>query len=450
MSHYVAVTDLPAGGEKLQTDKIAALKTICLLVGVVGAVISAMLLFFAGKGQGSVGDAFAFSWLFAFEVFFTLAVGALFWCLLHNASNSGWGVAVRRVMETMANSFGLLFVLGLPLTFVPSIRETVWTWIGHHAVIHETKVEGALTLRDQLHAGGHETHLLWHKYPYLNLWGSGILPGWCIRYIIFFAALAFGAWKLRSYSIGQDNTGNVRLTFSARRFSCGWLPIMAVCSTFAAVDWIKTLNYKWFSTMWGVNVFAASALASMALIIILVGFLKKTGHFKHVVSDEHFHLMGKLMLAFVIFWAYIAFSQYFLIWYANVPEETQFYAIRNTGGWWYFSIALTFLHFVLPFVALLKRDAKKNLNVIMGIAAFVLFVHLLEVYWWVLPQRGPVVYDDSAASSIGRLFADFGMDLLALATFAGLAGFLFFRQLGSASIYPCGDPRLEESVNLAN
>ena len=156
------------------------------------------------------------------------------------------------------------------------------------------------------------------------------------------------------------------------------------------------------------------------------------------------------MHAFIIFWAYICFSQYFLIWYANIPEETQFYAIRNTGGWWFFSIALTFLHFVVPFLALLKRDAKKNLNVIMGIAVYVIFIHLLEVYWWVIPQRGPVLYDASAATTFGRLAVDFGLDALALVTFAGLFGYFFLKRLATASIYPCGDPRLEESVNLMN
>jgi hypothetical protein len=160
--------------------------------------------------------------------------------------------------------------------------------------------------------------------------------------------------------------------------------------------------------------------------------------------------MGKLMLAFVIFWAYIAFSQYFLIWYANIPEETQFYAIRNTGGWHKLSLMLTGLHFVLPFVILLKRDVKKSIPLIMMVSCFILFVHVLEVYWWILPQRGPVLYDASAATGMGRLLVDFGMDLLALATFAGISGYFFFKRLGTASIYPCGDPRLEESINLKN
>ena len=453
--HHIAVTEIPAGGETLRTDKIASLQSLCLLVGGVGAVISAFLLLpqiFSEGARDSLGRSFSFSWLFAFEVFFTITVGALFWVLLHNASNSGWGVAIRRIPETLSNNFLLIFILGLPLVLIPSVRETVWTWIGHHAYIAKTVAlpEGEeASLPAQIHAGGHATHLLAHKYGYLHL-GWGAIPGWDMRYIIFFAALGYGAWKMRHYSISQDTTGDVKVTFSARRFAAGWLPVMAVFSSFAAIDWIEGLNYKWFSTMWPVNVFAASALSSMALIILVVGMLRRTGHFKHIVSVEHFHIMGKLMHAFIIFWAYICFSQYFLIWYANIPEETQFYAIRNTGGWWFFSIALTFLHFVVPFLALLKRDAKKNLNVIMGIAVYVIFIHLLEVYWWVIPQRGPVLYDASAATTFGRLAVDFGLDALALVTFAGLFGYFFLKRLATASIYPCGDPRLEESVNLMN
>ena len=453
--HHVTVSEIPAGGENLKTDKIASLQSLCLLVGGVGAVISAFLLLpqiFSEGARDSLGRSYSFSWLFAFEVFFTITVGSLFWVLLHNASNSGWGVAIRRIPETMSNNFFLIFLLGLPLAFIPSVRETVWTWIGHHAEIGKTVVlpQGEeASLHAQIEAGGHATHLLSHKFGYLHL-GWGALPGWDMRYVIFFAALGYGAWKMRNYSISQDTTGDVQTTFSARRFAAGWLPVMAVCSSFAAIDWIEGLNYKWFSTMWPVNVFAASALSSMAIIILIVGVLHKTGHFKHIVSVEHFHIMGKLMHAFIIFWAYICFSQYFLIWYANIPEETQFFAIRNTGGWWFFSLALTFLHFVVPFLALLKRDSKKNLNAIMAIAVYVVFIHLLEVYWWVMPQRGPVLYDASAAPTFGRLILDFGLDLTALATFAGLFGFFFFKRLATASIYPCGDPRLEESVNLMN
>lgn len=450
MSHYVSVSHLPPEGERLQVSRLGLWRTIFLLVGGLGLVAS-LIIFYLG---GSAANSFAYSYLFALEVFFTITAGALFWVLLHNASNSSWGVAIRRIPETLAVSFAALFVLSLPLFSFPTLpvpewTKNVWEWIGIHMQMREHLPPGAETIRDGL-AASPETKLLYQKYPYLHLGFDSVIPGWNLRAFLYFVILFFTAWKLRSYSLRQDATGEVQPTYSARRFSCGMLPLFAVCSTFAAIDWVKSLNYKWFSTMFGVNIFAGSALASMALIILVVGTLIKTGHLKHIVTQEHFHLMGKLMHAFVIFWAYIAFSQYFLIWYANIPEETQFYAIRNTGGWWYLSLALTFLHFVLPFVLLLKRDAKRRINFVMGAAGFILFVHMLELYWMILPERGPALYDYSSAPETGTFLRDILLDLLALVTFAGIYGFIFLRNLARHSIYPCGDPRLEESINVVS
>ena len=447
MSHHVAVSHLPPEGEQLQTSKFTFARVVLALIGAAG-LAAAAAIFLTG---GATANSFAYSWLFALEVFFTLTAGALFWALLHNASNSSWGVVIRRVPENLAQSFPVLFLLSIPL-FMPLVEkpewtQNVWEWIGIHEHVKHNFPEGITDLRDAL-AVNHDTLLLYKKYPYLHMGFDSVVPGWDLRVIIFFGLLAFTAWKLRQYSLHQDATGDVQTTFSARRFSCGMLPVFAVCSTFASIDWIKSLNYKWFSTMFGVNVFAGSALAAMALIILVVGTLVKTGHLKKVVTGEHFHLMGKLMLAFVIFWAYIAFSQFFLIWYANIPEETQWYALRNTGSWWYISLGLTFLHFVLPFILLLKRDTKKNVNYIMFTAAFVILMHMMELYWMIIPERGPVLYDFTSAPDSATFFRDFGFDALAFVTFGAIYAFLFLGRMAKTSIYPCGDPRLEESVNV--
>jgi hypothetical protein len=444
MSHYVAVSHLPAEGEKLQLSKFALWRNLLGAAGAAGVLIS-LILFFMG---GPAANAYAFSYLFAFEVFFTITVGALFWCLLHNASNSSWGVAIRRIPETLAQSFLVLFLLGIPVFSLPLMPKFewmhhLWEWIGVH---QDAVTQGGSGVRDVL---AHTDPLLYKKYPYLHLGFGSIVPGWDMRYLIFFGALGFIAWKLREWSLHQDATGDLQPTLSARRFACGMLPVFAVCSTFAAVDWVKGMNYKWFSTMFGVNIFAGSALCSMAVIILIVGTLVKAGQLKHIVTAEHFHLMGKLMFAFTVFWAYIAFSQYFLIWYANIPEETQFYAIRNTGGWWYASVGLVFLHFLAPFVLLLQRDAKRKINNVMGCAAIVVAVHILEIYWLILPERGRALYGASSAAGI-TFWRDALFDVLAFATFAGVYAFVFLRNLAQHSIYPCGDPRLEESVNVVS
>jgi hypothetical protein len=452
MSHYVSVTTLPPQGEKLQLAKFTSWRFILMLTAIAGIAFS--IFFFLSPGETS--NSYAFSYLFALEVFFTIAAGATFWVLLHNASNSSWGVAIRRIPELMTQLFVPLFILALPLftplvplSKKPEFMGKIWEWVGIHQQVMEHPPINTSTLAEGL-AATHDTTLLYKKLPYLHTGIGGIIPGMDVRMAIFFLVLFALGTKLLGYSLSQDKTGAVQPTYSARRFSCGMLPVFAVCSTFAGIDWIMSMNYTWFSTMFGVNIFAGSALASMAAVILIVGTLVKTGHLKHIVTPEHYHLMGKLMHAFIIFWAYISFSQFFLIWYANIPEETQFYAIRNTNGWWFLSLALVFLHFAVPFIFLLKRNSKRNLNAVMAVAAFVIFVHILELYWMIIPERGRALYDFTSAPTSGAFLRDLAFDAIALITFASTCGYFMIRLLSKHSLYPCGDPRLEESVNVVS
>lgn len=451
MSHHqISVSDLPAGGEKLETSRLSAVMTGLFGTGVVGLVLSAV--FFIQNPGG-----FAFSWLFAFFFAFTICVGALFWVLLHNASNSGWGVAIRRIPEVIANLFPFLLVLGLPLALplgpLEEGQNAVWEWMEiHRDVQAEQGGVGADAHREALH----EDHLLlYEKYPYLNLFWSSqppFLPGWIPRFFIYFGLLTLGARVLLNYSTHQDATGEVKATFSARRFSCGWLPVFAVCMTFAAVDWIMSMSYSWFSTMWGVYIFAGSAMSSMAVVILCVTSFKSLGHLRFV-NEEHYHIMGKLMHAFVIFWAYITFSQYFLIWYANITEETQFYLIRNTGGWRNVSILLMFVHFVIPFVILLVRSVKKNMLKISVVSGWLIGAHMLDIYWLVIPMRGPRLFAqgqlEDVVNPITVPHAWLG-DIVALVTVVSILAYVFLRYIARVSLYPCGDPRLAESLKLAN
>lgn len=456
--HFVSVKTLPLGGEKLDPAKSAGLKRLLTLTALGGLALSALLFIFGGAVnipsknfltgepiEYSLRAAYSYSWLFAFVSVFTLVLGGLFWVLLHNAWNSHWGVAVRRIPETLSVQFPLVFFLGLPLVLWPEVRETLWQWIHDHAnAIEEGHGE---TVREGLH---HTNHLLYVKYAYLNLGGSWVtdwlwIPGWLPRYVIYFVGLGFGAWMLRTYSVSQDETGLVRPTLSARRFSCGWLVVFALSLTFASFDWVKSLNYAWFSTMFGVNFFAASAQAGMAVVILIAIALINNGYLKRIVTLEHFHLMGKLMHAFTIFWAYIAFSQFFLTWYANIAEETQFYGIRNTGGWNYYStFLLTIGHFFVPFVLLLPRSSKTNLKRLRLISLWIVFAHLAEIYWFIIPERGPKLADQPTI-----LWA-FLLDVAALATMVSVVGLGFLKTLGGASLYPSGDPRLQDSINVVN
>jgi hypothetical protein len=219
------------------------------------------------------------------------------------------------------------------------------------------------------------------------------------------------------------------------------------------------IDYKWYSTMWGVYLFAGAALNSMAVIVLVCTWLKSMGHLKHVTGPEHFHLMGKLMLAFTIFWAYVTFSQFFLIWYSNQTEETSYFLIRNTGNWNIAMIALVFGHFVVPFVVLLQAWLKRNPKLLSVVAVYTLCMHVLDHYLITIPERG--ISLGGEFMSQGPRFEGLGPikvsidgafwgDILAFVTIGAAFVFFLVRALGQHSLYPNRDPRILESANVSN
>ncbi|PAW60337.1 MAG: hypothetical protein B9S37_09705 [Verrucomicrobiia bacterium Tous-C3TDCM] len=471
MSHHVTSHEIPVNGEHLDKSKIAKAKTIALAVMVIGSLLSVYLLFFAPKAQQG---SYSYSWVFALFYFFTLALGACFWTLLHNVSNSGWGTSVRRVMENVGSVFPWLSIFAIPLLF-PSVQSYLYEWMNMHrkvggdiptmTLISEwlagswnwvlngfryiftgETLPMASTMADRLH---HADHLMYNKHWYMNL------PFWYFRSAMFFIALGYVIYRLRKLSTAQDtdpNPGTVHL-FTARRRAAAFLPILALTVTFAAFDWLKGMDYTWFSTMYGVYIFAGCAINSMGVIIITTYLLRRAGYLKNVVTQEHFHIMGKLLFAFTVFWAYVTFSQYFLIWYANITEETRYFLIRNTEGWNIASIALVILHFVVPFVILLQQWLKKKPHLLSAVAVYMLLVHILDIYLIVIPERGISLgnIDHKTFGNISVSIQGAWMgDILAFVTIG--AGFVFFllRALGQHSLYPHRDPRILESANLTN
>ncbi len=423
--HGVAFSDLPADGEKVEVSKFSKILTVSAGVGGIGILVSLGIFLFGGGDGGGDGvtlsESYSYSWLFACYFFFTLALGGLFWVLLHHASNSGWGVAVRRVMEHLANMLPFAFLMFTPIIFLRTPRESLYEWM------HMLRI-------------GEADALLLDKAPYLTM-------GFFFVRIIFYAiALSGIAYILRRWSLRQDATGDVRPTFLARRWSCGFIPIFALSATFMAFYLLMGLDYTWFSTMWGVYIFAGSALSSMAVIILSVTALRHHGYLGQVVSKEHYHIMGKLMFTFTVFWAYISFSQFFLYWYAKIPEETKFYILRNTEGWYYLSIFLVFAHFAVPFVFLLRQGAKKDMRQICAAAVWVLLVHMLDIYWIVIPERGPSLTAGESLTISGTLF----LDVIAFVSIGASLLYVYLRTIGRYSIYPPRDPRLHESVRLVN
>lgn len=430
--HHVTFKDIPEGGEKFDPAKASGVITPLLGLGALG--LAASLYFFWAKPAE-----FAYSWLFAFFFCFTFVVGGCFWILLHNASNSSWGVVIRRLFEHLANMVPVLFIFSLPLLLIPSVKDSLYEWMVHHkaAAAHATDGNVKEALHHMSESDPH-MHTLWAKYGYLNQ------TFWYIRFILYFLVLGYIARTLRAKSLQQEVDGDIKHTIAARGFACRWLLFFGLTATFAAVDWVMGIDYLWFSTMWGVYIFAGCAWSSMSLIILVVTYLRSLGYMKKVVTDEHYHLMGKLLFAFTVFWAYIAFSQYFLIWYANITEETRWYLTRNTGGWRWVSIFLVVGHFVAPFIVLLQQGLKKKPVVICATGVWVLFMHAVDLYWNIIPERGPSL-------GIGVLAPGAWIgDVVAIVTIFSLMGYFFLRSLSKYSLYPWRDPRLLESANVVN
>jgi hypothetical protein len=394
--------DLPTPeGEYFEPGRFAGLSLILGAIGF-GALVVCMI------GAAMQPLQFSYSWLFALGFFFTLCAGCFFWTIVHHAVDAEWSVVVRRQLENISALIAVLALLFIPVLL---LRHQLYDW---------------LTI-----PVGQDAHLD-SKRAYLN-WGFFLL-----RAIFYFSFFIIAGLLLRRFSINQDKNGNPAFTISMRKLSFISLPLFALCLTFAACDWFMSLHYTWFSTMWGVYVFAGAAGSSMSLLVIVITFLRQAGYLREVVNLEHYHIMGKWMLAFVIFWAYIGFGQYMLIWYANIPEETQYFLVRNTGSWWALSTLLVFGRFFGPFVILLLRSIKKHPHQLAWMAAWILCMQALDIYIIVVPA----LHGTGVHVSI--------WDFLSLIAIGCTLAFVYLRVIGRSSLFPVRDPRLIESLRLVN
>ena len=392
----------PPAAETYDIKHAGGLPKQFLVVGVIG--IAGSLL---GLLVPQWREQFAYSWLFGAFYFFSICIGALFWTCLHHATDSEWSVVVRRQLENIGQLLLYFVLIFLPVLLF--CAPYLWKW---------WKMQPG---QDPLLDG--KSVYLSHAFFYIRAAG-------------YFAMLAWLALSLLKRSTAQDTDGAARHTLVMRKFGIGGIPALALCITFAGVDWLMGLDYHWFSTMWGVYLFAGAAGSGMALLVLIVTALKKQGYLK-VVNDEHYHIMGKYLLAFTIFWAYIGFDQYMLIWYANIPEETIYFRLRNTESWWYFSQALVICRFFLPFPVLLFQMIKKN-NVIIWVSWWILGMQILDMYVIVLPALHRTGFRPSI------------FDLLSFVGIGGILGWLFFKNIVKSYMFPTRDPRLLASLKLSN
>jgi hypothetical protein len=270
------------------------------------------------------------------------------------------------------------------------------------------------------------------KTPYLNK------PFWLIRGIFCVLVWAWLGMRYFRLSTEQDKTKKLENTAAAQRFAPIAAILFALTLTIGGVDWLMGLDPLWFSTMWGVYVFAGSVVAMFAVLILTTLSLRSAGLLGNSVTVEHYHDLGKLQFGFLVFWAYIAFSQFFLIWYSNIPEEVAFYHRRWTDGggtWQGISIALVLVHFVVPFALLLSRNTKRKLGVLALGATIILAMHVVELYWIILPNYGD--------GHLNPTLSDLG----ALLFVGGVYLAVVFKAMTSHPLVPVGDPRLARSLH---
>lgn len=369
---------------------------------------------------------FAFSYLTAFCFVAGIASGAIFWVMAHHVCDAGWSVVVRRLAENLATIALGLIPMFIPLVFVLG-RLYPWT-------------------RPLDHFEGEARKLLVEKRPWLNP------PRFLIFSLVYLSAWAWLSRTLGRLSKSQDRSGDPDLSRRMGRASALGLFVLAITSTFAAFDWLMSLDYRWASTIFGVYFWAGSFVASLAALTLLVVALRAAGALSKTITVEHLHDLGKLQFGFVIFWAYIAFSQYFLIWYGNLPEETRYFLSRRTDEWNGLSWALAIGGFPIPFLALVARASKRSPLVLAGVSLWLLVFHYLDLYWQTMPMLSLSLSLSSARASSAAIpaFRPHWLDAATLVALLAVSIRIVVAACLAGPLVPIKDPRLAESLTFRN
>jgi hypothetical protein len=364
-----------------------------------------------------------------------LCLGALFFILLQHMTRSGWSITVRRLAEGMAKNLTWLWML-----FVPVL---VLVLKGDGAILYQW---GDVNLMEH-------DHMLHAKAGYLSP------TFWAIRAIFYLAVWAIIGTLYFKWSTAQDKDGDVKWTHKMQKWAPLCMILFAITQSYAAIDWIMTLQPKWFSTMFAVYFWASCMCGFFALMVLLARLLQQTGHIQKSITVEHYHDLGKWLFGIgVVFWAYIAFSQYMLIWYANLPVETNWYMARQLGGWGAISLLLLFGHFVIPFVLLITRWTKRWLWPLRVISGWLLLMFFVDIYWLVMPVVPEAAIAQATsynelANNITSAEIGYGFSIL---NFTCLLGVYFlvlggtFINLRKCNLVATADPRLDEALHFEN
>lgn len=391
--HHAKITDNLTYPEQENTHKLF------FGIAIVGALASVL-------GYFSNPDQFFFSYLTSFAFFASITLGCLFFVMIHHITRSDYGVTLRRIPETFAKN---IYVFGF--LFIPIVIgvENLYLWTDEELLASSALIAG--------------------KTPYLNI------PFFIARNILYFVVWGYMGYKLYKNSVAMDKTGDWGLELAQRKIAGPGLFIFGFTVSFAAFDWMMSLDPPWFSTMFGVYYFAMTFQVFFAVTIVTVLFLHKKGLLLNTIRLPHLTDMSRLMFGFTVFYAYIAFSQYFLIYYANIPEETLWYYHRLEGSWENFTWLLLVGRFIIPFVLLLPAAAKANMKLVGAISVWIIIVHFIELHWIIMP-------------TIHHHGIHFHwLDITTLLAIGGLVIGLFFQQLKKENMVANNDPKIETSLN---
>ena len=390
MAKQLEVSDSPA---------LATLQQRATIMGIVGGVLSLI-------GAFVNLDQFTQSWLVGFLFCLGLSLGSLALLMLQHLSGGQWGLVGRRIFEAGSRTLPFVVLLFIPIALrLPTLFEWARPEAAENAIIQA-------------------------KAAYLNP------TFFLIRAVIYFAFWLVLGTLLTRWSAEQDR-GQATTTADSVRFrtvSAPGLLFLVITVTFASVDWIMSLDPEWFSTIFGLLTIVGWGLTTFALTVVVLSMLERAGSATDVLNRRHFHDLGKLMLAFVMLWAYLNFSQFLIIWSGNLPEEIPWYVRRTTGTWGWVAISLVIGHFAIPFVLLLSQDLKKRSGLLAGVAMFVILMRLVDLIWLVEPEFRR-----------GTAFPIHWMDITLPLGLLGVWLFVFTRNLRSRALMPRNDPYFKEA-----
>jgi hypothetical protein len=418
--------------------------TTSLFVGGAGMILALLIGYFADH----TFRRFYFSYLISFAFFLSISIGAILFVLVQHLTRAGWSVGVRRIAEVIGCAMPILAALSAPIVIsVVLQRGELYRWAQHlpaHGVEHHQDASPA-EIGEAEKQGYEETsgvkpldEITLEKRPYLN-------PGFFLARLLVYFGLwsAIGVWYWWR-SVEQDDSHDQAITQRMQRYSAPAMLLMFATLTLGSFDLLMSLDPTWFSTIFGVYFFAGSAVAIFATLILITMIVQRAGYLTEAVTIEHYHDLGKFLFAFTFFWGYIAFSQYMLLWYANIPETTGWFARRGASsvdahynGWTIVSLLLLFGHLIIPFGGLLSRHVKRRKTVLAFWAGWMLVFHWIDLFWIVMPELD------------GKFHFGF-VDVACLTGIGGIWAATILRLAMRHKLAAVADPRFGESLAFEN